>query len=271
MLHMANFFCLRGLGPEYLQGKMGLKLAREGHDELAGPLIRKVLPLLKPPSQESTAEGDEFIAQFYYVLSKFSPEKLSHRRLEENAREAFAAGRYAEAERLFSKAVNAPASSGGRVFIHRDSAASNWFLLGTCRLAIARYPDARKAFQKMIDLGPPDFDMVVMEGSIINVSPHLARMQMLVCFLKEGKPAEGLKFGLKALTGLENHLPGDLTGRANTHYNVACAYALTGKKEKALEHIRKSIKLQESYKSKIAVDPDFKSLLNDTVFQELVK
>ena len=53
-------------------------------------------------------------------------------------------------------------------------------------------------------------------------------------------------------------------------YNVACAEALTGRKEDAIEHLRRSIALDERGREYAKGDSDFDSLRDEPAFKELV-
>jgi len=54
------------------------------------------------------------------------------------------------------------------------------------------------------------------------------------------------------------------------HYNIACAYARLGKKELALEHLRKSVECGFSDLEKIKDDPDLESLRETEEFKRIV-
>jgi non-specific serine/threonine protein kinase len=57
-----------------------------------------------------------------------------------------------------------------------------------------------------------------------------------------------------------------------TRYYLACAHAMMGEKERALEHLRKAIEGRRNFNSARArVEIDFESLRDDPRFQELVK
>lgn len=53
------------------------------------------------------------------------------------------------------------------------------------------------------------------------------------------------------------------------HYNLACSYALTGDKDKALGALAKALALGFEHRSLLARDPDLKSLRRDPRFKKL--
>jgi mannose-6-phosphate isomerase-like protein (cupin superfamily) len=53
-------------------------------------------------------------------------------------------------------------------------------------------------------------------------------------------------------------------------YNVACAEALAGRKEDAIEHLRQAIALSERFREYAKGDSDFDSIRDEPSFQELV-
>ena len=53
-------------------------------------------------------------------------------------------------------------------------------------------------------------------------------------------------------------------------YNLACAEALAGRKEDAIEHLRQSIALDERGREYAKGDSDFDSLRDEPAFQQLV-
>ncbi|MCX7703243.1 MAG: tetratricopeptide repeat protein [Planctomycetota bacterium] len=54
------------------------------------------------------------------------------------------------------------------------------------------------------------------------------------------------------------------------HYNIACAYARLGKKETAIEHLRKAVECGFSDLEKIKEDPDLESLREMEEFKKIV-
>jgi len=64
----------------------------------------------------------------------------------------------------------------------------------------------------------------------------------------------------------------EMEPNSSTHtYNMACGYALTGKKGEALQWLEHAIELGFKDARKIASDPDFESLRNEKRFQQLVE
>ena len=53
-------------------------------------------------------------------------------------------------------------------------------------------------------------------------------------------------------------------------YNVACAEALAGRKEDAIEHLRRAIALDGRFREHARDDSDFESIRDEPAFQELV-
>jgi mannose-6-phosphate isomerase-like protein (cupin superfamily) len=53
-------------------------------------------------------------------------------------------------------------------------------------------------------------------------------------------------------------------------YNVACAEALAGRKDDAIEHLRQAIALQERFREYAKGDSDFDSIRDEPAFRELV-
>lgn len=54
------------------------------------------------------------------------------------------------------------------------------------------------------------------------------------------------------------------------HYNLGCSYALLGKKEAALEALRRAIELGYSNWGQMTRDPDLKALYGNPEFQKLL-
>jgi len=57
---------------------------------------------------------------------------------------------------------------------------------------------------------------------------------------------------------------------AGVFYNVACAEALAGRKEDAIEHVRHAIERSERFRELARDDSDFDSIREEPAFQELV-
>ncbi len=54
------------------------------------------------------------------------------------------------------------------------------------------------------------------------------------------------------------------------HFNAACIYSLTGRKERALEHLRRAIELSDTARSLAKDDTDFDAIRDEPAFKELV-
>ncbi|MCX5770598.1 MAG: tetratricopeptide repeat protein, partial [Candidatus Hydrogenedentes bacterium] len=55
------------------------------------------------------------------------------------------------------------------------------------------------------------------------------------------------------------------------YYNLACVYALQGKKREAIPWLKKSFDLNPDLRLEAAADPDLDTLRNDPAFQTLLK
>ena len=54
-------------------------------------------------------------------------------------------------------------------------------------------------------------------------------------------------------------------------YNLACCESLAGRKDDALEHLRRAIELSETTRDYLEGDPDFDPIREDPAFQELLR
>ncbi len=54
------------------------------------------------------------------------------------------------------------------------------------------------------------------------------------------------------------------------HYNLACSYALLGRKEEAFSELRKSVRLGYSDPAHMRADPDLASLRQDPRFEKIL-
>lgn len=55
------------------------------------------------------------------------------------------------------------------------------------------------------------------------------------------------------------------------HYNLACSYALTGKRELAVAALQKAVQLGYDDLPHLLKDPDLKTLHNDPAFEALIR
>ena len=72
----------------------------------------------------------------------------------------------------------------------------------------------------------------------------------------------------KAIAGLQELLaetPDDPT----SEFNLACAYALTGRKPEALEHLSRAIELDPEFRDNARTDSDFDSIRDDPEFSAI--
>lgn len=73
----------------------------------------------------------------------------------------------------------------------------------------------------------------------------------------------------ECLASIAHTLAGD-PAHANAHYTAACAHALLGDDERALQSIARALELDPDLAPSIAEDPDFTGLRGDARFRELV-
>jgi Flp pilus assembly protein TadD len=55
------------------------------------------------------------------------------------------------------------------------------------------------------------------------------------------------------------------------HYNLACYWALVGKKRQALSYLARAFDLKDDYRGLVVGEPDFDPIRSDPAFQALVK
>lgn len=118
---------------------------------------------------------------------------------------------------------------------------------GTELLDAGEYEEALKQFKEVLKELPDDFAANYWAGL---TSLYMKRYMSAVKYFKAA---------LK--TKPNNYL---------AHYNLACAYALLGIKEKALEHLEKSVKNGYDDPDHMAGDEDLKSLRDDPRFKRLL-
>lgn len=82
-------------------------------------------------------------------------------------------------------------------------------------------------------------------------------------FFREGKYAE-------AADWVHQRIAEGQEANATTFYNLACAEALAGRHQEALEHLARSIELREEFRPMAAEDSDFDPIKQDPQFQTLV-
>jgi tetratricopeptide (TPR) repeat protein len=54
------------------------------------------------------------------------------------------------------------------------------------------------------------------------------------------------------------------------HFNAACIYSLTGRKEKAIEHLRRAVELSDNSRDLAKTDTDLDAIREEPAFKELV-
>ncbi len=107
-----------------------------------------------------------------------------------------------------------------------------------------------------------DFEIAFFER-LIQGAPNFveALAPLAELYTKKGRYEKGLQID-KRLARLR---PGD----AVVHYNLACSYALVGKKEEAFETLERAIRLGYDDFDHLKRDPDLKGLHEEPRFQAL--
>ena len=54
------------------------------------------------------------------------------------------------------------------------------------------------------------------------------------------------------------------------HFNAACIYSLTGRKEKALAHLRRAVELSDQARELAKNDSDLDAIRDEPAFKELI-
>lgn len=108
---------------------------------------------------------------------------------------------------------------------------------------------AVECYEQVLEIDPNN------EYALTNYGNHLARQKG-----QSGKAEQLLK---RALKSDASFVP--------AHYNLACAYALRGQKEKMLEAIKRTTTLDKSTRKEILEDEDFVAFRDDPDFLALVK
>lgn len=120
---------------------------------------------------------------------------------------------------------------------------------------------------KAIDLpiaAEGDFDVLFCEGILRDDSNHFEAMVMLGdAYTRRGEYLKGLELDLR----LSNIKPDNKLIR----YNLACSYALTGQKEKALNTLNKAVELGYRDLEHLRQDHDLDVLKTDPRFQNIIR
>lgn len=99
---------------------------------------------------------------------------------------------------------------------------------------------------------------------LVNQKPDFvdALLPLAECYTRKGWYDKGL--------GIDERLARLLPGDPITHYNLACSYALVGRKEKAMRALKRSIRLGYRDFDHLRHDDDLKILHDDPLFQKLI-
>lgn len=157
-------------------------------------------------------------------------------------RQCFQQGAFAEAAHWFEEAARVQESFEARFFAAQAHEAA-----GAREAADAAYARALAVAQRQLDLHPDD--------------PRAATMRAVaLCRLR--RPEEGLEWARRAL----EIDPED----AGVRYNVACLYALEGRREEAVRCLEECVALGFGNAAWIGKDPDLASLHGDPRFEAML-
>lgn len=114
-------------------------------------------------------------------------------------------------------------------------------------------------------------DEAIREGEVaLRLSAHLDRKENVKFVLNLLGGAYLVKGdNQKALSMFQQAIEVD-PNFATSYYNVSCIYAIQHEKEKAIEHLKKGIALDQIYKEKARKDKDFDFLRGGKEFEELL-
>jgi TolB-like protein/Flp pilus assembly protein TadD len=217
--------------------------------ELADAASRRALELDSDLPEAHAARGfalfqlgriEEAAAEFQTAI-RLDPTQFEARYF--LARQCFQQGQMAEAARWFEDAARVQENFEARFFAAQALEAQ-----GKREEATAALRRALAAAERQLELHPDD--------------PRAATMRA-VSLCRLGEPAEGLDWARRAL----EIDPTD----AGVRYNVACLYALAGKREEALQCLEECIRLGLGNHEWIERDPDLESLRDDARFQALLR
>lgn len=109
----------------------------------------------------------------------------------------------------------------------------------------------------------PDFEISFFEGLVQKNPMYVeALIPLAEAYTKRGLYEKGLRID-KRLARLRKHDP-------VVRYNLACSFALVGKKEEAFLTLKRAVKLGYNEFEYLKKDPDLKSLRGDPRFQSLL-
>ena len=184
--------------------------------------------------------ADEAAAEFETAIA-LDPRQFEARYF--YGRQCFQRGRPAEAARWFEDAARV-----------QDSVEACFFAAQAYEAA-ARHEEAARAYRRALAVATRHLELHPDD-------PRAATMRA-VSLCRLGEPAEGLEWARRALE-LD---PGD----AGVRYNVACLFALEGRRDEALECLEECIRLGFGNREWIARDPDLASLRDTPRFRALLE
>jgi Flp pilus assembly protein TadD len=121
------------------------------------------------------------------------------------------------------------------------------YLKGECLRALGEFDEALKPLYKAAQADPDNVGVWLALGWC---HKRTGRIDLAIESLEEALAVE----------------PSD----ALVHYNLACYWALVGKKRQALSYLAKAFDLKEEYRTLVADEPDFDAIRSDPGFQALV-
>jgi tetratricopeptide (TPR) repeat protein len=160
---------------------------------------------------------------------------------------------------------------------------AGWFLRGVLAARAGELDTALAAFVSAGEL-TDDYEIVdAARGNQVAVLQRLGRAdEALALQLETGDAEDADDFYHRGLAQVKagqyaeciesiTHALEQRPDHANSHYTVACAYALSGDPDQALASIARALELEPELASDIAGDSDFASLADDLRFRRLVK
>jgi Flp pilus assembly protein TadD len=121
------------------------------------------------------------------------------------------------------------------------------FLQGECLRALGEYREALKPLMRAAQRNPDNTHVWLALGW---------------CHKRNGRVD-------LAIESLEEALSVD-PADALIHYNLACYWALVGKKRQALGYLARALDLKDDYRALVASEPDFDPIRSDPGFQALI-
>jgi tetratricopeptide (TPR) repeat protein len=160
---------------------------------------------------------------------------------------------------------------------------AGWFLRG---VLAARAGELEPALAAFVSAGELSDDYEIVDAARSNQVAVLQRLgradEALALQLETGDAEDADDFYHRGLAQVKagqypaciesiTHALEQRPDHANSHYTIACAYALSGDAEHALASIARALELEPELASDIAGDGDFASLADDLRFRRLVK